>query len=247
MTEKNLKIEVLFPQACNLFGDLANVEYLKKCLPKATFFETDLGKKPLFLSEKIDFVYMGACTENTQIKIIEMFSFYKDEIKRKIEEGVLFFFTGNSFEIFGNYIEKENGEKIKALSIFDFWVKQNLTQRHNSECEMKVGDIKVYAFKSQFTMCYPKDENNSLFDVVKGIGMNMESKKEGIFYKNFLATYLIGPILILNPDFTKLLIKKMGINNPVLAFEDEVYSAFKKRAMDFDKNVPDKPAKYKYM
>ena len=27
-----MKIEVLFPEVANLYGDLSNIEYLKKCL-----------------------------------------------------------------------------------------------------------------------------------------------------------------------------------------------------------------------
>ena len=30
-----MRIEVLFPERCNLYGDLSNVEYLKRCLPQA--------------------------------------------------------------------------------------------------------------------------------------------------------------------------------------------------------------------
>ena len=30
-----MKIEVLFPEVCNLFGDISNIKYLKKCIPDA--------------------------------------------------------------------------------------------------------------------------------------------------------------------------------------------------------------------
>ena len=35
-----MKIEILFPEFCNLFGDMSNMRYLKKCLPCAEFIET---------------------------------------------------------------------------------------------------------------------------------------------------------------------------------------------------------------
>ena len=28
-----MRIEILFPEVCNLFGDMSNMRYLKKCLP----------------------------------------------------------------------------------------------------------------------------------------------------------------------------------------------------------------------
>ena len=30
-----MKIEILFPEYCNLFGDLGNMMYLKACMPEA--------------------------------------------------------------------------------------------------------------------------------------------------------------------------------------------------------------------
>lgn len=27
-----MKIEILFPEFCNLYGDISNIKYLKKCL-----------------------------------------------------------------------------------------------------------------------------------------------------------------------------------------------------------------------
>ena len=35
-----MKIEILFPEICNLFGDMGNMKYLKKCLPNAEFIST---------------------------------------------------------------------------------------------------------------------------------------------------------------------------------------------------------------
>lgn len=34
-----MKIEILFPEYCNLFGDLGNMMYLKACMPEAEFIE----------------------------------------------------------------------------------------------------------------------------------------------------------------------------------------------------------------
>ncbi len=29
-----MKIEMLYPEVCNLFGDVSNIKYLKKCVPE---------------------------------------------------------------------------------------------------------------------------------------------------------------------------------------------------------------------
>lgn len=79
------------------------------------------------------------------------------------------------------------------------------------------------------------NEDNYFAKVEKGIGLNKESKLEGIGKNNFIATYLIGPILILNPMLTKKLIKKMGVNEPKLAFEQDLINAYNQRIEEFKK------------
>ena len=54
-----MKIEILFPEICNLFGDMGNMKYLKKCLPNAEFISTAFGDKPLFASEKPNLIYLA--------------------------------------------------------------------------------------------------------------------------------------------------------------------------------------------
>ena len=67
-----MKIEILYPEMAYLFGDNANVLYLKKTLPDAEFVSTSKGDAPRFLSEKIDLVYLGALTERNQEKAIKL-------------------------------------------------------------------------------------------------------------------------------------------------------------------------------
>ena len=46
-----MKIEILYPEICTLYGDKGNTMYLQKCLPDAEFVTTGLNEKPLFLRE----------------------------------------------------------------------------------------------------------------------------------------------------------------------------------------------------
>ena len=58
-----MKAEILFPEVCNLYGDLQNIYYLKRCCPALEIIETDLHSKPRFLTEDVALVYMGSTTE----------------------------------------------------------------------------------------------------------------------------------------------------------------------------------------
>lgn len=233
--EENLKIEILFPEFCNLYGDISNMKYLKKCLPKAKFIETAFDEEPAFNKEKINFIYLGPMTENRQEKVIQKLQPYKERIKELIQENVIFLITGNAIEIFGNYIENEDGSKVEGLGIFNLHAKRDMLHRHNSMFIGEWEEIELVGFKSQFTYSYGENDENYFAKVKKGIGLNKESTLEGMQDHNFIATYIIGPILILNPYFTKRLIEKMGIEKPNLAFEEDTIAAYKQRLKELKK------------
>ena len=56
---------------------------------------------------------------------------------------------------------------------------------------------------------------------------------KGLHKNNFFGTYTVGPFLVENPLFTKYLIKQMGVQNPVLAFESSIMKAYQKRLTEF--------------
>ncbi len=229
-----MKIEILYPEFCNLNGDMGNMKYLKRCLPEAEVIETAIDQEPSFLSqEDIALVYMGTLSERSQEIVIKKLMPHKEAVKQKIEAGQLFLFTGNSVEVLGNYIENEDGSKIEALGIFNVYAKRDMLHRHNSFFLGTYEDIEILGFKSQFTMLYGDNSNNYLAEVQMGIGINPETKLEGIHQNNFIATYVIGPLLILNPYFTLKLLKMMGVDKPKLAFEEEVLKAYEVRLKKF--------------
>ena len=229
-----MKIEILYPEFCNLNGDMGNIKYLKKCLPEAEIIETSINDKPKFIEQSdISLVYMGTLSERSQEIVITKLKPYTEQIRQKIEQNQLFLFTGNSVEILGKYIENEDGSKVKALGIFDIFAKRNMMNRHNSFFLGNYKGIEILGFKSQFTMLYGNNEKNYFIKTDMGIGINEQTKLEGIHQNNFFATYIIGPILVLNPYFTIEFLKLMGVENPKLAFEDEVIEAYKIRFKKF--------------
>lgn len=229
-----MKIEILYPEFCNLNGDMGNMKYLQKCLPEADIIETSINEKPRFIEQDdISLIYMGTLSERSQEIAIQKLKPYAEEIREKIEKNQLFLFTGNSVELLGKYIENEDGSKIEALGIFDIYAKRNMMNRHNSFFLGKYKDIEILGFKSQFTMLYGNNEKNYFIETNMGIGINEQTKLEGIHQNNFFATYVIGPFLVLNPYFTLELLKLMGVENPKLAFESEVLEAYNIRLKKF--------------
>lgn len=229
-----MKMEILFPEFCNLFGDIFNMKYLKMCIPEAELIETALDEVPTFVNEDVNLIYLGPMTENTQEKVIKKLLPYKERIEELIEKKVVFLFTGNALEVLGKYIENEDGSKINGLGIFDVYSKRDMMHRHNSLMVGKFEDIEIVGFKSQFTMMYGDNTNSYFLEVEKGIGLNKESKLEGIKKNNFIGTYVIGPILILNPLFTKKIMKMLGQEKEV-ALKDDVMAAYEARLEELKK------------
>ena len=232
-----MKIEILYPQCCNLFGDLSNIDYLRKCLPQAEFVETSLTDEPLFATEPVDMVYLGPMTERSQRMVLERLLPYRKRMWELIGGDTVFLFTGNALELAGEYIIQEDGSRLNCLEIFPLYAKQDMIHRHNSVFLGNFEGQPVMGFKSQFTTAYPLSENIGLFTVEKGMGLNKKCSFEGIRYRNFFGTYLVGPLLLLNPPFTKSLLKLLGAGNAPLAFEKEVQAAYEKRLDDFRKKV----------
>lgn len=229
-----MKIEVLFPEFCNLYGDISNMKYLKECLPDAKFIMTRFDSEPYFVKNDVNLIYLGPMTEKMQEKVIEKLLPYKEKIEQLIENGTVFLITGNAMDVFASYIQNEDGTRIKGLGLLEIYVIRDMMNRHNSMLLGAFEDIKVVGFKSQFTKYYGNNVGKNFIYVKKGIGLNEKSSLEGFNMNNFFATNLIGPFLILNPLFTLKLMERMGVENPHLAFEDDMIAAYKRRLEEFE-------------
>ena len=233
-----MKIELLYPEVCNLYGDLMNVEYLKRSLAESKvtdidIIETSLKTKPYFAEhDDTSLIYIGTMTERSQELVLKALSPYKERIEELIDKGQLFLVTGNALELFGEYIQCDDGSKIDCLGIFKTHAVRKMLERYNSLYVGTFGgDMNIVGFKSQFTHSYGEFEG--LFETVRGDGLSPETKSEGIRKNNFLATYIIGPLLVLNPPFTKHLMKLMGVSEPVAAYEDAAMDVYEHRYEEF--------------
>jgi CobQ-like glutamine amidotransferase family enzyme len=232
-----MKIEVLFPEVANLYGDLSNIEYLKKCLDNnVEIIETSLSDEPAFFTQKdINLVYMAGMTEKSQEIVIKKLKPHADLIEEKIKNGQLFFLTGNAMEILGKFIENEDNSQIRAVGIYHFYAHREMMDRYSGCYLGKHNDIEIVGFKAQFTTSYGNNDDTYFAKTELGMGINIGTKCEGLHRNNLFATSILGPILILNPLFTKELLKLMGVENPKLAFEEEVMAAYNERLKKLQK------------
>lgn len=205
-----IKIAHLYYDLMNLYGENGNIRALKKFTErqdiKCEIHFLTIGDKIDF--DKYDAFYMGAGTEKSEFLVLQDLLKYKDEITNSINKGKHFLITGNSIELFGSYIIDENKNKHECLDIFPYYSVH--------ECIRIVGSVvfktklikeTIIGFQNRCGIIYGIDK--PLFKVIEGTGASPEVKKEGYLYKNFYATYTLGPLFIRNPYLTNYIIKNI--------------------------------------
>ena len=225
-------IEYLFPEIANLFGDSANFKYLKQSLPEAEFVETALNDIPAFATRDVDLIYMGPMSESHQVLALSRLRPYREKLAELVEKGTHFLMTGNSFELFGHYIENDN-VKTDGLDILDFYSVTDTGNRYNGFFLGERNGVKITAFNSRFSHSYPGSDCAGFAKVLRGQGLNKDHAYEGIVKNNFVGTYLLGPLLVLNPLYTKALMEKLGVSGKPAFFEASM-DAYKRRLDEFE-------------
>ena len=112
-----MRAEILFPEVCNLYGDLQNVYYLQRCCPALEIVETDLKSKPRFPEEDVTLVFMGSTTEQGLKLAADALRPYREAIAEKVDAGQLFLATGNALDILGDAIDSDAAPRIEGLGL----------------------------------------------------------------------------------------------------------------------------------
>jgi len=222
-------MEILYPELCNLFGDTGNIRYLKRCMPGAEFVETSLYDEPAFVKSAPNLIYMGPMTEKAQDRVIERLMPYRERLAGLIDQGACFLFTGNSMEVLGESIESAE-EKIEGLGILRLRAKRDMKNRYNSLFLGRFDDMDIVGFHSRFSTA--ESEEQGFASVIRGSGINKSAGTEGVRKVNFFGTNLLGPLLVINPDFTQYLLELMG-SDAKIAFGDTARAAYSARLREF--------------
>ena len=219
-----MKVEVLFPELCNIYAEIDNIKYLEKCSENIKITYTSINEEPLFTKEDVDMLYLGSMPHIHQDIILKKLKPHTKRIKELIEKNKIVLFTGDAIELVGDYIQDEDtNKKTECLKLFDVYFERNFFGKYNFFYLGEYNNIKMVGSIETFS----KMKGNNKYPFIKTI-KSMYDEPEGINYKNFYATYLIGPLLLLNPLFTKLILKKLG-QKEKLYLEEDIINAYEKR------------------
>ena len=182
----------LYFDLMNLYGENGNVKAINYALINQNIKVKidNLSIEDNIDINKYDLIYLGSSTYDNLMIALDNIKKYKDDLKKYIEDGKFILATGNSFELFGKKINEK-----EALDIFEYEAKKNQT-RIVGDYVKDINSYKLLAFQNRESIII--NNNYPLFD--KEVGFN---------YKNFYGTYLIGPLLVRNPEFNIDFIKKL--------------------------------------
>ena len=229
-----LTITHLYPDCMSLYGEYANVLVLRRHLEamgvEVTVRSVACGDAPDFSSA--DFIYMGAGTERRQKLALEKLLPYGDALRAAVEEGRVLLFTGSAMETLGTSVTDAAGKVWTGLGLAAFTTQE--TDRRTPGDVVAVPalwDAPAVGFMNKCSVT--RGAAKPLFkELPLGFGNEAEHGPEGYTEKNVFATHLTGPVLVKNPDFLDLIIRRLFAQKgwdcpaqlPVLPHEREAYA-----------------------
>ena len=182
-----------------------------------------------------DDVVQIVCTGKRGLQLlVEALTPYRDALADYVDAGNRMLATGNALDALGKYVDIDGKRAFDGLGLLATHAEYHMLKRHSSFFLGKFQDMDIVGFKSVFGHTYPDDElSEALFRVERGVGRRPGSAAEGFRRGGLMATYLIGPLLVLNPPFTKWLLRELGAKSDDLAFEDTAVAAYNARLAEF--------------
>ena len=182
-----MKIAYLYYDFLNLYGESGNIKIIADVLKynkiKYEIIYLSLDDDLDFAS--YDLVYIGSGTEENQKIALQHLLKYKKDIVKYIENDKFILVTGNSVDMFGKKIIAD--KEYRGLNVLDFIVRQEKRKMEEIYIDSKITKNKILGFINNNS--YPDRLEYPLFE------------NEGIKYHHFYGTYILGPILVRNPEF----------------------------------------------
>lgn len=206
-----ITIGYLYRDLLNLYGDEGNIKALKYHLEeqdvKVEIKYMTVGDKKDF--DDVDFLYIGSGTEHNIIVALDDLKKDKDKIEKYLKDNKILLSTGNSMELFGNYIITT--KKTKALGLMDYVCMHQKRTVKDVKVKTDLVEDEIIGF-----------ENHS--------GKNISESKDIFNEGSFYGTYIIGPILVRNPELcSKLVHKLIDTKDSNFNYKEEDYE-FEKEA-----------------
>jgi len=193
-----------YPKLMNLYGDRGNIIALAyRCRKRNIELEIEninIGNK--IDLNKFDLLFFGGGQDKEQIMVAEDLKKYQNDLRNFYNQNRPMLAICGGYQLMGAYFLTSEGRKIHGLGILDFFTRaceKRMIGNIAIKCSFLDNDILV-GFENHSGKTFLTNNQESLGQVIKGFGNNGVDKNEGIKSKNFIGTYLHGPILPKNPE-----------------------------------------------
>lgn len=206
-----LNIVDMYSDILNVYGDIGNLLALKqRCNWRG--IDTNITKfskdKDIELDiENTDIILIGGESDQGQSIVSQHLLNQRNKLQEFIDNNGVILTICGSYQMFGNLYLDADKNKIPCLEILDIETKSDKNRLiSNIVLENNIGlkPTTIVGFENHGGRTY--HDYKTLGQVSVGFGNNEESDSEGLVYKNFIGTYLHGPILPKNPHITDKLI-----------------------------------------
>ena len=237
MKQHSLVITHLYPEQMNVYGDWGNVLTLKK---RAEWHGYPIVIKQHHPGQPFpkdsDIIIGGGGQDSGQSVIQDDLLAIGNQLKALADNKVPMLVICGLYQLFGNFFELSNGERIEGIGIFDMETYAGENRLiGNVVSETPFGELVGYENHSGLTIL--SDNQKALGRVIKGKGNNGTDRTEGAVYKYVFGSYLHGSLLPKNPVLADALIeaaavKKYGSFEPTIiddSFAEKAHEIAKKR------------------
>lgn len=223
----------LCPEQMSLYGEYANLAVLRRHLEaagvkaavRAAAFEDEMDLSGA------DLIYMGAGTEKKQKSVLAGASRCAGALKAAVEGGAVLLFTGNAMETLGSSVTDAAGKVWPGFGLADFTsVETDRRTPGDVVAQPTLWESPAVGFMNKCSVT--RGVRTPLFSALPlGFGNDAEHGPEGYVDGNVFATHLTGPVLVKNPDFLDLILRRLFQRKgwdipsalPVLPHEREAY------------------------
>lgn len=232
---ETIKAGVLFPDTLYLHGERGNQLALKRVAKEAGY---DLDVEKITMADDFhpldyDILFMPAGELVRAQAVREKLMPVRNELIGFIESGRPLIVIGTSAAFFGDEITYRNGDKTQGLGLIpvdfhendavygdDLWYK---AKYHGKSFEL-VGN--------QIMMADWERKGGKPFGSIRyGYG-NKKGPFEGVMMENSVFTNTLGPLLVLNPDFTLEVIRTAAENKHIKTEEQPVDMTLEMKGRD---------------
>lgn len=224
----------LYPDSMSLYGEYANLAVLRRHLEAlgvtVAVRSCTCEDVPDFTGA--DLIYMGAGTESAQKAALLALTHHAGALRAAAEAGAVVLFTGNAMEVLGASVTDAAGKVWPGLGLADFTtVETDKRSPVDVVAVPTLWDSPAVGFMNKCSLTHGVAA--PLFSALTlGFGNDAERGAEGYVSGNVFATHITGPVLVKNPDFTDLIVRRLFAAKgwdlpralPVLPHEREAYA-----------------------